>query len=907
MNRQVNVITARLSLRQPQRVSLEILANILDQIATEKSTTPTEALHIIKSLYPSVTEFERDFPSLCFALATGVGKTRLMGAFIAYLYTTGTSRHFFVLAPNLTIYEKLIRDFTPNSPKYVFRGIAEFANDPPVIITGENYEDGRGVRFDARGQGRFFESESTAYINIFNISKINSEVRGGKSPRIKRLQEYIGESYFEYLSSLEDLVLLMDEAHRYRATAGATAINELRPILGLELTATPKTVGTNSVAFKNIVYDYPLSSALADGFVKEPAVATRKDFRPENYTREQLERIKLEDGIHHHEHVKVELDVYARQNEVPRVKPFLLVVAQDTTHAGELKQIIESDDFFEGRYKGRVIEVHSNQSGAESDEAMARLLAVETDETTEIVIHVNKLKEGWDVTNLYTIVPLRASASEILTEQTIGRGLRLPYGKRTGVDTVDRLTIIAHDKFQDIIDQANNPDSIIKKHITIGVGGDVSPEKPQAVSVPSLVETMLTGNASAIGSPSNEPASGSPSRIQRPQILLSTPEERKVAAVTLDVLKRFERLESSEKLKTPEIQAQIVTAVKEILAPAQMAIPGTGSEPDIPKVVELVTQKITELTIDIPNIVLLPTREVTFGFHDFDLEGLSPIRPQPVSEEILIQHLRTSERSFLMWNNSHAREERPENYLVRLLIEHDEIDYDENSRLLYKLSGQVVTHLQSYLSSAEEVENVLLYHQKSLSDFIFAQMMKHYWETPTDYVVRVSRGFSVLRPNNFNLPAGATPKFFRDTLPNPSAIRQMVFAGFERCCYPYQKFQSDPERRFAILLEDDRSVIRWMKPGSGHFQIEYQSGTRYEPDFVVETEDQKFICEPKDATEIHDEVVQTKATAAIKWCSYASAHARENGGKPWSYILIPDTAITYSSTLDGLKAEFGRS
>lgn len=94
---------------------------------------------------------------------------------------------------------------------------------------------------------------------------------------------------------------------------------------------------------------------------------------------------------------------------------------------------------------------------------MQRLLTVEHDKDTEIVIHVNKLKEGWDVTNLYTIVPLRASASEILTEQTIGRGLRLPYGKRTGVEAVDRLTIIAHDRFQEIIDRANNDDSIIKK------------------------------------------------------------------------------------------------------------------------------------------------------------------------------------------------------------------------------------------------------------------------------------------------------------------------------------------------------------------------------------------------------------------------------------------------------------
>jgi type III restriction enzyme len=97
---------------------------------------------------------------------------------------------------------------------------------------------------------------TTRRISIsFNISKINAtENKPGaaksKVAKIKRLQEYIGESYFEYLSNLPDLVLLMDEAHRYRATAGANAINELKPLLGIELTATPKSVGAKVNRFQ---------------------------------------------------------------------------------------------------------------------------------------------------------------------------------------------------------------------------------------------------------------------------------------------------------------------------------------------------------------------------------------------------------------------------------------------------------------------------------------------------------------------------------------------------------------------------------------------------------------------------------------------------------------------------------
>ncbi len=165
---QVNAISNRLSLRSPQRDSLEILARLCEIVSLGKDGDTAQALATIKTEFSTVEDFERDFPSLCFALATGVGKTRLMGAFISYLYLSEDIRHFFVLAPNLTIYNKLIADFTPNTPKYVFQGISELAVHPPEIITGDNYESGRGIR-----SGRLFDM-GEVHINIFNISKSNS-------------------------------------------------------------------------------------------------------------------------------------------------------------------------------------------------------------------------------------------------------------------------------------------------------------------------------------------------------------------------------------------------------------------------------------------------------------------------------------------------------------------------------------------------------------------------------------------------------------------------------------------------------------------------------------------------------------------------------------------------------------
>ena len=106
----------------------------------EDSKPIEEQLSLAKEVCPSCKSFEREFPSFAFSIATGVGKTRLMGACIAYLYLKKGIRHFFILAPNLTIYEKLKRDFgEPSYEKYVFKGLAEFVTNPPLVVTADNY------------------------------------------------------------------------------------------------------------------------------------------------------------------------------------------------------------------------------------------------------------------------------------------------------------------------------------------------------------------------------------------------------------------------------------------------------------------------------------------------------------------------------------------------------------------------------------------------------------------------------------------------------------------------------------------------------------------------------------------------------------------------------------------------
>lgn len=892
MNRYVNAISGRLSLRPPQRQSLEVLDRIVEISPPNKEGDTAAALSIIKSEYPSVSEFERDFPSVCFALATGVGKTRLMGAFISYLHLAHGMNNFFVLAPNLTIYNKLIADFTPNTPKYVFTGIAEFATEPPEVITGDNYEQRAGTLFDELIRCK---------VNIFNISKINSEVRGGKAPKIKRLSEYIGQSYFDYLSGLKDLVLIMDESHRYRASAGTRALNELKPVLALELTATPFVETSKcAIPFKNVIVDYPLGRAMADGFVKEPAVVTRKNFNPTGMSQPEIERLKLEDGLRLHESVKVELETYALESGRKVVKPFLLVIARDTTHAAQLLKQIQSEEFFEGRYKEKVIQVDSSTTGSKEDEMVQRLLDVEkTEEPTEIVIHVNMLKEGWDVTNLYTIVPLRAANARILIEQSIGRGLRLPYGRRTGVSSVDRLNIVAHDKFQEIIDEANRPDSTIRLQQVV-----LTDEQLRNGTVTVISKSHITAGL-GIG-----PAPIAPTTTdgQEPKPLFTNAAEQRIAQIAFNAIKKLEtspdKVPSLNYLQLPEVQSMLVDEVNSVQEPVQTELEGLTEKPDVAAIIAKTAQFIINQTINIPRILVVPKGEVKTGFSEFTLDVSSMQYPAP-DEELWIKHLSTGRLETLGLNNEGDAEGRLEDYVVSGLVDFDDIAYDHHADLLYDLSGQAVAHFKSYLKDDKEVEMVLRIHQREIARNIHAQMQEHFWEGETEYETVISRGFTELKDCAYTAGKDEEPLDLHHSPADKSNMAKYLFAGFEKCLYPYQKFHSDSERRLAVIL--DRETQKWFRPAKGQFQIFYRYGhehPEYQPDFVAETEDRILMLEPKAKNEMDDPEVLAKRDAAVIWCEQATEHASKHNGKPWVYALIPHDAIIDNMTAEMLVKQF---
>ena len=259
----VEYISGVMSLRKPQSDSLKILDSIVSSLHLNKNIDQRLLKEKIHSMYPIFTEFDRAFPSLTFALATGVGKTRLMGTFITYLYTNKNIKNFLVVAPSLTIYNKLINDLSNTShKKYVFKGIGCFTF-PPNIISGEDY---RNVKFQRMGDINIF---------IYNAQKFNSK---DENRRFNAVNENIGTSFFDYLSKLEDLVVIMDESHHYRNNSTSEALDKIKPVLGLELTATPQEiVGKKIIPFKNVVKDYPLALSIRDGYTRTPFALTRQN------------------------------------------------------------------------------------------------------------------------------------------------------------------------------------------------------------------------------------------------------------------------------------------------------------------------------------------------------------------------------------------------------------------------------------------------------------------------------------------------------------------------------------------------------------------------------------------------------------------------------------------------------
>ncbi|MDD5531007.1 MAG: DEAD/DEAH box helicase family protein [bacterium] len=834
-----------MSLRTPQYEALCLLEEISATI-DYKNSSLASVLNIAndKSKYAKPVEFDTQFPSFCFALATGVGKTRLMGAFIYYLWKQKGYRNYFIIAPNITIYEKLRSELNPNHPKYMFVGLDFPA---PKIYDVDNY-----IRFRPEQKDIW----NPANIFIFNIGKIFTP-RTDTEFKFHRFNEYLGNSFSAILQNMDDLVVLMDESHRYRGEASLTAINHLKPVLGLEFTATPKYE-------KNVIYSFNLAQSIGK-YVKTPYVVTRTNLTTSDA--EEIEKLKLLDGMARHERKKGRLLEYCNTNNLPLVKPFVLISTKDTKDASRIRELLESRSFCDGIYKGKVIEIHSGKTGEESDENIQRLLLVEQPtNTVEIVIHVNMLKEGWDVKNLYTIIPLRASVSEILTEQTIGRGLRLPFGYLTGDEDLDSLEIISHDQYAKLIQAAKDspifkfkelPDKDFRSVKTI-------PVQHSYINLDKVLDTLSE---------------------QKNMIFTSELTDEKRLNEMLDFIVSKEAKNHETRMKsitTGGTESQVAAH------PTLFPMPTDELEQKPFDPTTLRTELKTQLhnyalaNIDVPDIRIETSTDKKLESFKIAVN----IGPFELVEQHILTHDLSSGKEALGEKLEVMEIENPRAFLAGRLIDAiAELDVVNDKEI-------VLSIVDSYLSvinkPIEELKKIVhLYRDTIIKDM--KNQIENNIQDNTQQKIYVKSSFIKFKSSSKTVFAEGGIVHYSKDVPK-SDIQKYIFEGFKKTLYLRVSFDSTPEKDFASILEKDSESIKWIRPPEGNIPIIYK-GKNYTPDFILETDKIKYMIEIKAQNELSpkiDEEVLQKAMAAIIWCKAAS---EIKGAKPWEYKLIPDSII----------------
>ena len=892
----VDKIKWAMSLRNPQYEALKYFDAISSKIeyrTSSKIDAEKIASENCQEPHTIAVDKEFDFPSFCFDMTTGIGKSRLMGACIYYLYKTKGYKHFFILAPGNTIYDKMRRESVPGHPKYMFKGL-EAEMGRPKVYDGENYLS-YPVKYVQ--QELVVEKTSEIQIFIFNISKIFT--RGDLEFKFHKFNENLGGSFAEVLRSFDDLVICMDEAHRYYAPASKVAINYLNPVLGLEFTATPKN--TN----KNIIYHYGLEEG-AGKFLKIPVVMGRTNTA--GYSDDDIEEMKLKDGIKLHERRKSIVYKYCIENNLEQVKPIVLVACKDTTHAKKIKEKIDSDSFFGGRYVGKVIEIDSSTSGAETEENIRKLLTIEKNiNPIEIVLHVYKLKEGWDVNNLFTIIPLNAAKSDILALQTIGRGLRLPFGEITGIEELDTLDIVAHDHYREIIDDIrNNPvfknrnldEEDIPKTKTVKVEPVVENRQislfDEALRVSNIKSYQDLNNEQSVESVF---AAYQKTFVKKNNIKKSEDNSGQMSIFdSLDNENKSVEMgnNTSSKSETSQISNVSDRAEKSLILQWDDNVrqvdlqKSSGGKNVLPYAKQEFIKKVEELkrvAISVPKIGISYSSTITFkpfvvkrNIIDFDV-AVSRIERYDTINGKLLQVL---DADALIVDN-------PENMLAVSLLESiPEFSSDDAEFII----DVVKKYLVLIGGTDEEKKKIVRRYATVMVEDLKKQIYASKEEN-TEFVFNVQQALIVFGTFVKNMKENGRLNFKKE-VPDKKNIKQYLFEGFKKSYYAENAFDSDDERRLSVVLEEDSEVIRYIKPPLNQLGLFYKAAKQYNPDFLVETANKKYMIEVKAINQTDNEEVQEKARAAIKWCECASQVDAD--GKTWEYRLVPGDKIAIGNT-----------
>lgn len=751
--------------------------------------------------------------------ATGVGKTFILAGLLEYLTADRAVRDFAVITPGKTILNKTIDNFTRGHPK----SLLDRMEVDPVVITADN--------FASPATRAAMDDDTKVKAYIFTVQSL-LKPRSKTDRRTHEFQEGLGAAFYQHLEESPDLVVFADEHHTYFGKAFSEAVRDLKPMALVGLTATPHP----KTPEEQIVYRYPLAAAIADQWVKTPVIVGRKDDRADAAT-------QLADGITLLRAKEAAATDYAVDHGVQPIHPLMLVIAQDIADAEEYERVLTSEAFDGGRWADHVLRVDSSQP----DQALALLDSVEDPQSqVRIIIAVGMLKEGWDVKNVYVIASMRASVSEILTEQTLGRGMRLPWGEYTGIEMLDTLEVLAHERYEQLLKRANVLNESFIDHRTRAVlkrnaqGDLVSTTETSEAGINLTTEpdlataedgaTAAQGTAKVADIESRTHAAEAGFGVRQTYLPRDESPPLKIPRLEMSsVVSQFSLADITDYEAFRKLGEQVASNPEEQLRRTTVSA-RVITGPDGLRRTELVTSPAVD-DIDSP-AQLIPLEEARSSLEDAVLSSdVVPAR-NPQRERQALQPILDAFIDGLGGDTERILSAFRERAAARLV--------------------RTVTEESRRFAAAPKYDHVVKHEQLG---------------GPRETTRTVSKD----RTGRFSKAA--------------------AYNGWLRSIYPAEWFDSSPERDVANAIDSNKDVKGWTRLHARDLPILWRSDNRtYNADFVViEDDETHWVIEVKSDRDMTRDEVRQKREAARRWVNYVNSD--DSTDVAWRYLLISETDI----------------
>lgn len=778
-------VASRLDLREPNKSAVESLAAEMAQwFEADERPPPFEGI---------------------IDAATGVGKTYILAAAIEYFAALGT-RNFAVITPGRTILEKTEANFTNGHPKSLLGGMEV----EPVVITSDNFATAAmRAAMDDPEQVKLF------IFTVQSLTKPTTEM-GRKT---HKFQEGLGKAFYDHLDAQDDLIVFADEHHCYYGDKFSEAVRDLTPRALVGLTATPH----KKTPPEEIIYRYPLAAAIADQLVKTPVLVGRKDDRSDPTT-------KLLDGVRLLDAKEQTVARYCQETGDKPVRPVMLVIAQSIEDSEDYAALLRDDSFAGGRFKDAVLVVHSKKP----DEDLKKLDSVEDDDSpVRIIVSVGMLKEGWDVKNVYVIASMRSSVSDILTEQTLGRGLRLPFGAYTGWELLDTLEVLAHERYEGLLRKARIINEAFIDHRTRAV----IRKNAEGQEVATVENEPVAVGVSSNGEP-EAGATGQP-------VIASTDERYKQAEAQLQA-KELKPRRGLPEIKLPELK---MTTVESNFSLADITdnrpFRELGERIGANPVEELRRIRLSAHVVRTPDG--FRQTELTPGKAIDRIESPGSLIPLEDARQALTDAVLAAPVVPARKEERRAVAPKIEAFLDGLGTEAEQILSGYADRAVAGLIELINKEHRRFVTAPKYAEVV------SIKDFAPTRTGKLQTSQERIGAVKKSTGYE----------------------------------GWSKSLYEQVWFDSSTERDLANILDDADEIAVWVRLHIKDLPIRWENGN-YNPDFVaVEAGGTNWLIEVKADNEVASADVRSKADAAQRWANHVSAKVEVS----WNYLFVSETAI----------------